>query len=46
MKNVEIEKVIKDKAELAEQYNVPISSVIWCGDNKYIVIKDGKEIRI
>lgn len=46
MKNVAIEKAIKDKVELAEQYNVSISSVIWCGDNKYIVIKDGKEIRI
>ena len=46
MKNVAIEKAIKDKKELAEQYNVSVSSVIWYGNNKYIVIKNGKEIRI
>lgn len=46
MKNVAIEKAIKDKNELAEMYGVSVSSVIWIGDNKYIVIKDGKEIII
>ncbi len=41
-----IEKARKDCNELAESYNVPRSSVFWMGNNKYIVIKDGKEIRI
>lgn len=51
MKNVAIEKVIekarKDKNELAKEYDVPVSAIIWIGDNHYIVCcKDGKEIRI
>lgn len=41
-----IEKAQKDRKELAKQYNVSPSSIVWMGDNKYIVIKDGKEIRI
>ena len=41
-----IEKVKKDKEELAKLYGVPVSSIVWKGDNKYIVIKDGKEILI
>lgn len=46
MRNVALEKAIKDKAELAKQYSVPISAIVWIGDNHYIVVKDGKEIRI
>lgn len=46
MENVAIEKAIKDKKELAEMYGVSVSSVVWIGENKYIVIKDGKEIMI
>lgn len=41
-----IAKAQRDKAELALSYNVPVSAVVWIGDNKYIVIKDGVEIRI
>lgn len=41
-----IEKAKKDKEELAKLYGVPVSSIVWKGDNKYIVIKDGKEILI
>ena len=40
-----IEKAKRDKEELAKSYGVPISAIVWIGDNKYIVIKDGKEIR-
>lgn len=40
-----IEKAQRDKEELARSYEVPISAVVWIGDNKYIVIKDGEEIR-
>lgn len=46
MNNKAIEKAIKDKKELAEQYNVSTSNIVWMGNNKYIVIKDGKEIYI
>lgn len=46
MKNVALEKAIKDKAELAEEYGVPTSAIVWIGDNHYIVVKDGKEIKI
>ncbi len=41
-----IEKAQKDKEHIAAAYDVPTSAVIWLGNNKYIVIKDGKEIRI
>lgn len=46
MKNVALEKAIKDKKELAKQYGVSTSSIVWIGDNRYIVVKDGKEIKI
>lgn len=41
-----IEKAKKDKRELANEYDVPISSIVWIGDNHYIVVKDGNEITI
>ena len=46
MNNKPIEKAQKDRHELAYEYGVPDSAVVWLGDNKYIVIKDGVEIRI
>lgn len=48
MRNVTIaiEKAQKDRKRLAKKYNVPKSAIIWCGNNKYIVVKDEKEIRI
>lgn len=42
-----MEKVQRDKKELAATYNTTESSVVWIGDNKYIVVtRDGKEIRV
>lgn len=41
-----IEKAQKGCAELAKSYGVPVSVVVWMGNNKYIVVKDGQEIRI
>ena len=41
-----IEKAEKDKRELSTKYGVPVSSVVWVGDNKYIVVKNGVEIRV
>lgn len=46
MKNKAIEKAKNDRLELAKLYNVPTSCVVWSGNNKYIVVKDGKEIKI
>ena len=46
MKNVALEKAIQDKMELAREYDVPTSAIVWIGDNHYIVVKDGKEIKI
>ena len=46
MKNKVIEKAMKDKNKLAKEYDVPISSIVWLGDNHYIIVKDRKEIRI
>ena len=46
MRNVALEKAIKDKQELSEEYGVPTTSIVWIGDNHYIVVKDGKEIKI
>lgn len=41
------EKVRKDKKELAQAYGTATSSVIYIGNNKYIVVMpDGKEVRI
>lgn len=41
-----IEKAKRDCAELAAEYGVARSCVIWIGDNKYIVVKDGNQIRV
>ena len=46
MTNKVIDKVVKDKAQLAIEYNVQTSSIVWIGNNHYIIVKDGKEIRI
>ena len=42
-----MERVNRDKKELASSYNTDESKIIYVGDNKYIVVtRDGKEIRI
>lgn len=41
-----IEKAAKGSEELAKLYEVPTSAVVWIGNNNYIVIKDGREIKI
>lgn len=43
MKNA-IEKAQRIKAQLAAKYNVPQSSIVWAGGDRYIVVKDGVEI--
>ena len=46
MKNKAIEKAIRDKQMLAKEYSVSQSAIIWTGNNHYIIVKDGKEIRV
>jgi len=47
MINKAIEKACKDKRELARLYNTDENKVVWCGNNKYIVIlRNGRRIRI
>ena len=42
-----LDKVQKDKKDLAKQYNVEPSAVVYIGDNKYIVCTaEGQEIRL
>lgn len=41
-----IEKAQRDKAELAAEYGVETSSIVWVGDNRYVIVKDGAEIWI
>ncbi len=36
-----IEKISKQARQLEKDYN---ASVVWMGGNKFVVIKDGKEI--
>ena len=43
MNNKTIETAKKAKEELAKLYGVPVSSIVWKGDNKYILVKNGKE---
>lgn len=43
MNNKVIENAQKAKEELAKLYGVPVSSIVWKGDNKYILVKNGKE---
>lgn len=41
-----LEKVRRWKAELAKSYGVCVSSIVYIGNNHFIVVKDGKMIRI
>lgn len=44
------EKAIKRAREAKEYfcklYGVPVSCVVWCGNEKYIIVKNGTEIKI
>ena len=40
------QKARKEKIILANKYNVSISSIVWMGGNRYIIVKNGQEIII
>ena len=44
MSNRAIERAHKKSIELANTYNVSSSCIVWMGGNKFIIVKDGKEI--
>lgn len=46
MSSKAIEQATRDKIDLAKEYGVSISSIVWIGDNHYILIKNGMEIKI
>lgn len=41
-----IEKANRDRQELSREYGVSENNIVWIGNNRYILIIDGKEIRI
>ena len=41
-----IGKANRDRKELSREYGVSENSIVWIGNNRYIIIIDGKEIRI
>jgi len=42
----QIDRARTDCIEIAKVYGVAESAVVWCGGNKYAVVKDGKTIWI
>ena len=40
-----IEKARKTIKEIAKEHNVDETKVVWMGNNKFIIVKDGQEIR-
>lgn len=41
-----IEKAYKVKCKLTTVYNVEMTSIIWMGGNKFIIVDNGKEIEV
>lgn len=41
-----IHKAMKDKRNLAALHGVPVSSIVWLGKNRFVVMKDHEELRV
>jgi hypothetical protein len=41
-----IERAAKIKERLAEEHGVSVTAIVWMGGARFIVCKDGKEIRV
>ena len=41
-----IEKAFQTKCRLAKEYNVDVTSIVWKGGNKFIIVNNGKEIEV
>ena len=46
MENKAIEKARRTCEKIAYEHEVPVSSVVWAGNNKFVVVKCGVEYRI
>lgn len=46
MENKTIRDALIRKEQLSDKYNVPVSSIVWIGNDHYIIIMNGNEIRI
>lgn len=44
--NRAIEKATQLKAHIARAYGVDTTSVVWMGNNRFIVVKNGEEIKV
>lgn len=42
----EIEKASEKKRKIAQEYNIPSSSIVWMGGNRFIVVTGGCEFII
>ena len=41
-----IERAAKIKERLAAKYGVSVTAIVWVGERRFVVCKDGKEIRV
>ena len=41
-----IEKAFQTKCRLAKEYSVDVTSIVWKGGNKFIIVNNGKEIEV
>ena len=41
-----IEKAFQTKCRLAKEYSVDITSIVWKGANKFIIVNNGKELEV
>ena len=41
-----IEKAFQTECRLAKEYNVDVTSIVWMGSNRFIIVDNGKEIKV
>ena len=41
-----IEKAAKACAEISAAYNVPVSSIVWAGNTRFIIVNNGEQFTI
>ena len=41
-----LQRATESKEYFAHLYGVDSSCVVWCGSERFIIVKDGQEIRI
>lgn len=38
-----IDNARREKERLSRRYDVPVSSIVWMGNSKYIMVKNGEQ---